>query len=513
MKSPARVAPTAATAASPEFAEVALAVKRAGKPAVKRPVKPKVKGTVGLPGPGPTMTLWLGVVLLVVLFAGGLFGYDQGVISGALPGITATFSLSVLMVQVVTSWVTLGALLGSLAAGELGDRLGRKKTVLVAGALFTLGAVVQYVAPDAAVLVAGRLIVGAGVGVAAVGAPLYAAELAPAGVRGRFVSGYQLAITVGIFLAYLVNSQMSSSADWRLMLGAAAVPGLALFAIALLAPESPRWLMMKKHRADAAAVTHRIQPGVAVEPQLDAIAAALHQQTKAVSWGGVLRREWRRPLMIAVGLAVFQQVTGINAIIYYANQIFASAGFTTEASRMTVTTWAIGGVNVLATLIAIACIDHVGRRRLLLVGLLGMGISLAVVGAAFRFLGPGVGGAEAARTAGTARTAGVVTVVALVVFIASFAFSLGPVTWTVINEVFPAPIRSRGVALATAVNWGSAWLVSQFFLSLIKAIGSSFTFWLLTLFCVLGWIWIYYRVPETKGQTLEQIQQMWKATP
>ncbi len=171
------------------------------------------KGSIEPPKAAGRMTGWLALVLVVVLFAGGLFGYDQGVISGALPGIKATFSLNLLMVQVVTSWVTLGALLGSLAGGELGDRIGRKRTVVVAGALFTCGAAVQFVAPDAIFLVIGRLIIGAGVGVAAVAAPLYAAELAPAPVRGRFVSGYQMAITIGIFLAYLVNGQLAADAN------------------------------------------------------------------------------------------------------------------------------------------------------------------------------------------------------------------------------------------------------------------------------------------------------------
>jgi MFS family permease len=168
-----------------------------------------------------------------------------------------------------------------------------------------------------------------------------------------------------------------------------------------------------------------------------------------------------------------------------------------------VTTWAIGGVNVLATLIAIAFIDQVGRRILLLAGLIGMGASLIVVGVAFRFIS-----SEGQAAAGPT-VAGIVTVVALVVFITSFAFSLGPVTWTVINEVFPARVRGRGVALATAINWGSAYLVSQFFLSLVQTIGSSGTFWLFALFCIVGWVWVYRVVPETKQQSLEQIQQSW----
>ena len=461
---------------------------------------------VQMPSSRETFTPWLTVVLVVVLFAGGLFGYDQGVISGALQGIRTTFGLSVLMVQVVTSWVTLGALAGSLAGGELGDRIGRKRTVLIAGALFTFGAVVQWLAPDTTILVAGRLIIGVGVGVAAVSAPLYAAELAPARLRGRFVSGYQLAITVGIFLAYLIDGWLAGKASWRVMLGAAAVPGLALFLVALIAPESPRWLMMVHRRDDAAVAMRRIQPGIRVPQHLASIERALRQDAGRATWGVVFHREWRRPLLVGVGLAVFQQITGINAIIYYANQIFASAGFITEASRMTATTWAIGGVNMFATLIAIGFIDRLGRRKLLLAGLLGMAISLVVVGAAFRFIAQG---GHAMASAGPS-AAGIVTVAALVAFIVCFAFSLGPVTWTVITEVFPAHIRGRGVALATAVNWGSAFLVSQCFLSLVGTIGSPMTFWLFAAFCVIGWIWIYYRVPETKGQSLEQIQQLWK---
>ena len=189
------------------------------------------------PSPHASFTPCLAVVLVVVLFSGGLFGYDQGVISGALAGIKLTFALSPLIVEVVTSWITLGALFGALVGGELADSMGRKRTVLIAGVLFTLGAAVQAFAPATMVLVAGRLIIGAGVGVAAVAAPLYAAELAPGSWRGRFVSAYQLAIAIGIFLAYLVDGRLSANASWRMMLGAASVPGLLLFFVALVAPE------------------------------------------------------------------------------------------------------------------------------------------------------------------------------------------------------------------------------------------------------------------------------------
>jgi sugar porter (SP) family MFS transporter len=282
------------------------------------------------------------------------------------------------------------------------------------------------------------------VGVAAVAAPLYAAELAPTNLRGRFVSAYQLAITIGIFLAYLVDGWLAKSDSWRWMLGASAAPGLLLFVAALAAPESPRWLMKMHRRTDAGAQLAKIRPGVDFKPRLDAIETSLRQDGDHASWGEVFSYNWRRPLLIGVGLAVFQQVTGINAVIYYADQIFEAAGFTTIASQTTVTLWAIGGVNVLSTLIAIAFIDGWGRRRLLLLGLLGMGISLVVVGVAFHFI-------ETAQkaTAGGPSTAGIVTLSGLVTFIICFAFSMGPVVWTVINEIFPgrwrSPPRSIGV--------------------------------------------------------------------
>jgi MFS transporter, SP family, galactose:H+ symporter len=455
------------------------------------------------PPVGQTITPWLLVVLVVVLFSGGLFGYDQGVISGALHGIKARFLLSPLVIEIVTSWVTLGALFGALGGGELADRIGRKPTVLIAGALFTAGSLVQALAPVTLVLVAGRLIVGAGVGVAAVAAPLYAAELAPTIWRGRFVSAYQLAITVGIFLAYLVDGWLSKDDSWRLMLGASTVPGLMLFVVALAAPESPRWLMKMDRRADAGMQIRKIRPGVNFKPRLDAIESGLRQEAGGASWREVFRREWRRPLLIGIGLAVFQQITGINAIIYYADQIFAAAGFISQSSQTTVTTWAIGGVNVLATLIAVATIDRLGRRKLLLAGLIGMAASLSAVGIAFQFISAGSAATEPSA-------AGIVTLCALVGFIVCFAFSMGPVTWAVINEIFPGHIRGRAVAVATAVNWGAAFLVSQSFLSLTGAMGNSLTFGLFALFCAVAWVWIFFRVPETNGQSLEQIQQIWR---
>jgi SP family galactose:H+ symporter-like MFS transporter len=450
---------------------------------------------------------WLLMVGVVIMLAGLLFGYDQGVIAGALEGIKDDFHIGSAATEIIVSWVTLGALFGALFAGSLADRLGRRITILLAAGLFTIGAAVEALAPGTAVLVVGRLVVGFGVGVASVAAPLYAAEQAPTHLRGRFVSTYQLAITIGIFIAYFVDQQLTNGDWWRLMLGASAVPGVLLLLAMAPMPESPRWLIGAGRRADAARSLAKVRPDVDVDATLDSIEAAVRtDQADRASWAEVFSRSLRKPLMVGIGLAVAQQLTGINAIIYYADTIFAKAGFATPADQASATTWAIGGVNVLATFIAVAYVDRFGRRPLLLAGLVGMATSLVTVAIAFHYMD---GADTSGAGAGGPTTAGIVTLVALVVFIASFAFSLGPVVWTVINEIFPNRVRGRAVAFATAVNWGAAFLVSEFFLTLIDDLGTSATFGLFALFSVIAFAWIYKRVPETKGRTLEEIERVW----
>jgi SP family galactose:H+ symporter-like MFS transporter len=439
-------------------------------------------------------------IIAVILLAGALFGYDQGVISGALLGVQKAFAVGATALEIVTSWVTLGAMFGSLAGGYIADHFGRKRALFAAAALFIIGAAVEALAPNVPVLVFGRLVAGFGVGVAAVAAPLYAAELAPTAHRGRFVSSYQLAITVGIFLAYLVDQALAGPGGWRAMFAVSAVAGVLLALAVLSAVESPRWLVKTGRPDDARRNLVALGAEDDADARLAAIKAALRAEHETASWSDVFLPRWRTPLKIGLGLAVLQQITGINAIIYYSDNIFAAAGFTTPAAQTAATTWAIGAVNVLATFIAIAFIDRLGRRPLLIAGLIGMGLSLAAVGFAFE---------QAGGVKDAGGTTGIVTLVALVVFIISFAFSLGPVTWTVINEIYPGEVRGRAVAVATAVNWAAAFLVSEFFLTVVDAIGQAYTFWLFAAFCVLGLIWVYVGVPETRRRSLEEIQASW----
>jgi sugar porter (SP) family MFS transporter len=455
----------------------------------------------------PRMTRWLMMVAVVIMLAGLLFGYDQGVISGALVGIDKDFSVSTLATEIITSWVTLGALVGALVAGILADRIGRRKAVLWAAFLFIVGALIEALAPDVPVLVVGRLVVGFGVGVASVAAPLYAAEMAPARLRGRFVSMYQLAITIGIFIAYLVDEFLSSGDWWRLMLGLSVVPGVLLFIAMWPMPDSTVWYEKEGRRADAEDALRKVRPDENVGEALATIDANLAEEQ--ASWKEVFSERWRAPLVIGVGLALFQQLTGINAVIYYADKIFAAAGFSSTGSQTAATTWAIGGVNVLLTFVAVAWVDKLGRRPLLLAGLVGMGVALTTIAICFADLNHVT--IDSTSATNSPNDAGVIMLVATMVFIGSFAFSLGPVVWTVINEISPSKVRGRGVAIATAANWGAAWLVTQFFLSLTDLLGESGTFGLFAFMCVVAFVFVWRLLPETKGRTLDGIQDMWEA--
>ncbi|HEX6725564.1 MAG TPA: sugar porter family MFS transporter, partial [Gaiella sp.] len=324
-------------------------------------------------------------------------------------------------------------------------------------------------------------------------------------LRGRFVSTYQLAITVGILFAYLADDALTGSDRWRLMFGLAVIPGVALVIGFLVMPESARWLLKMGRRDDARASLVKVDGPETADAELAQIETDLlvDQQEGQASWGEVMAPSLRRALWVGIGLAVLQQVTGINAIIYYANEIFAEAGFTTAEQQAKATLWAVGVVNVLATLIAVAWVDKFGRRPLLLTGLVGMTVSLAAVGLSFAAM------ENTAETATSTTVGGIVTVLALVVFIASFAFSMGPIVWTLISEIYPNRVRGRAISVATAANWLAAFLVAQFFLSLVDAIGESTTFFLFSALCVVSFVFVWYLVPETKGRSLEEIQERW----
>jgi SP family galactose:H+ symporter-like MFS transporter len=463
----------------------------AGAP-VPEPAQPRLFGRWGF---------WMVMVGAVSVTSGLAFGYDQGVIGGALTFMQEEFGFGSFVEGLITSWVTLGALFGALIAGNLADRLSRKRVLVIAAYLFLAGAVVQAIAPGVPILTIGRFVIGFGVGMASVAAPMYVAESTNAATRGRFVSGYQLAITIGILGAQFADYTLSNEGTWRLMVGLAAIPGLILLVVVTPVPHSPRWLVKVGRTAEARQSIVKVRGPTGADAAVDEIVQQVRSEPES-TWRDLFEGAARRALKVAVGLALFQQLTGINALIYYSDDILEQAGFTTASAQAGASLIAVGVVNVLATFIAIAFVDRLGRRPLLMAGMTGMLVGL--VGLSLSYL-------YDARQGDTNTIVGSLSIIWMVVFIASFAFSLGPVVWTIIAEVFPTRIRARGMSVATAANWGAAFVLTLLFPTMMDDLGPSATFGLLAVLTVVALRWTWVNVPETKERTLEEIAAMFEA--
>jgi sugar porter (SP) family MFS transporter len=434
------------------------------------------------------------IVAAVSALAGLLFGYDTGVISGAVLFVQEDFHLTTSQEETVVSAVLLGALIGAAVGGRLADRFGRRAVLIQVALLFILGALGTALAPSTAWLSLGRVVVGTAIGIASFTAPLYISEISPADVRGKLVSLNQLMITIGIVCSYLADYGLADMRGWRWMFGLAAIPAAILLLGLLFVPESPRWYMRQLSRDRAREVLGKIRKPSDVDEELAEIEASLNQQQG--DWRELLSSSLRPALVIGIGLAVFQQFTGINTVIYYAPTIFKLAGLHSNSAAILATV-GVGVVNVLMTVVALELLDRVGRRPLLLYGLAGMIVTLGVLGAGFFSANP---------TSALAWT----SVVCVATYVACFAISLGPIFWLVISEIYPLKIRSRAMAVATMANWGSNLLVARTFLSLLHVLGRPWTFWLYALVGVLAWIFVVRLVPETKGKTLEEIEAAWR---
>jgi SP family galactose:H+ symporter-like MFS transporter len=435
-----------------------------------------------------------GFVILAAIFAavgGLLFGYDTAAISGAVIFIKQQFSLSTFPEELVVGMVLVGAATAALGGGRLSDRLGRRVTLMLTSVIFIIGALICAFAGSFEILLVGRTTVGLGIGLASTTVPVYISEVSPPQARGWQVSLFQLAITLGILVAYLVDYAFAGSGGWRWMLGLAAVPGLILGLGMIYLPESPRWLAKHGQTEKALKILGRIRGTSSVAAEFQEIQSTLSKDGEHGSWSELLSPAVRPALIVGIGLAVFQQITGINTVIYYAPTILQSAGIS-SASGAILATAGIGVVNVVMTLVSMWLIDRMGRRPLLLIGTAGIVITLGILG--FAFLRPGGGLAR-------------VAVVTLMAYVASFAISLGPIFWLLISEIYPLKIRGLAEGTAAASNWAANLLVSLTFLTLVQALGPTRTFWLYALFGVGAWIFSYYLVPETKGRTLEQIER------
>jgi SP family galactose:H+ symporter-like MFS transporter len=429
----------------------------------------------------------------IAALGGLLFGYDTGVISGALLFIRTEFALSPTMQGVVAGIALVGAAVGAAFAGSLSDRFGRRLVLVVTGLVFVIGAIIAALAPGTPVLLAGRVIVGVGIGFASMLTPLYLAEMAPARNRGALVSLNQLAITCGILVSYVIGYLFAQEGQWRWMLALGALPGAILAAGMLVLPETPRWLAGHGHMAEAEAVLRRLHGGTSdIEAELSELRTDLRREGRLAGWRELLNPVVRAPLIIGVGLAIFQQITGINTVIYFAPVIFQAAGISSASSAILATA-GVGVVNVAMTVVAIRLIDSVGRRALLLTGLLGMAVCLMLLG-----LGFAIGSSSASL--------GWVTALSLAAYVGFFAIGLGPVFWLLIAEIFPLYVRGRGMGVATIANWGSNLLVTVSFLELIVVLGRSGTFFLYAILTVVAYVFTWSQVKETKGRSLEEIE-------
>lgn len=447
-------------------------------------------------------------ITLVASLGGFLFGFDMAVVSGVLPFLQKQFELSAFQEGWFVSSALVGCIVGVAVSGELSDRIGRKKPLLISAVLFLLSAVGCAVMPSLSTITASRFIGGLGIGLASNVVPLYISEIAPARSRGRLITYYQFALTLGILVAYLTNAGLlnfslgqtatenagwfatiTSTEVWRAMLGLGAIPAVLFLFGLFLIPESPRWLFQKGRYAEGKNIMTAIGIGDEADQEINAITK---NKDEKVSYKELLSPRWRRALLIGILLPLFSQFSGINAIIYYGPSILASTGRSMENALLAQVIF--GAANMLFTLFAIWKVDSAGRRPLYLGGTTGAAISLIGAGICFA----------------TGETNSILLLVFVLAFLACFAFSIGPLKFVVAAEIFPAKIRGRAMAISIMVMWIADTIVGQLTPIMLKSLGTPATFWIFAGFCIIAFFTVYKLLPETKGKSLEQIEQDWK---
>ncbi len=458
----------------------------------------------GMTSPSPTPAKLSPVVYFIGItaaLAGLLFGLDIGVISGAQEFLQRDFSITDHLIEVIVSSLLWGAVFGTLISGIISNRLGRRGAILVSAVIFVLGSVVCALSPDARILIITRFFLGIAVGVASFTAPLYLSEISPQRVRGSMISMYQLMITIGIVLAFLSNTWLGKYAviggttggHWRLMLGIIALPAAVMFLGVLFLPESPRWLFLKGNKEMAVSVFQRMRlPTADITREVTEIEESLR-----VKQGGFRllldNPNFLRAVGLGIGLQIIQQLTGINVVMYYAPRIFKIAGFISTEQQLWGTV-IVGFTNVLATFIAIAFVDRLGRKPIMYAGFAVMGTAMVAVGTLFNM------DLEKSPALGN------YAIGALLLFIVGFAMSAGPIIWVICAEIFPLSGRDLGVTFSTATNWIVNAVVGGTFLTLLNTLGNGKTFLLYGGLNVLFVVFFLLFVPETKGVSLERIE-------
>ena len=435
------------------------------------------------------------VVRIAVLAAlgGFLFGYDTGVISGALPFMVKGLHLSTSDQSWVVGSLLLGAVAGAIISAYLADALSRKWTKFISGCVYTGAAIWSALSPDTGMLIASRFVLGLSVGTASFVAPMYISEHSPKEIRGGMTTFNQFMITLGILIAYVADFALKGFAhNWRWMIGFGAVPGAALAVAMIFVPHSPRWLIERERYEEARDVLAHSRSPERVDEEVQEIREVAEEQ-KSVCVKELIGARIRPLLLVGVALAVFQQVTGINTVIYFGTTILKYAGFSTNVSVGR--TVYLGVINWVFAGIALLLLDRVGRRPMLLTGTSGMVVGLGVLGWYFE-MGSGFQSHHAW-----------IALAAIMFYLAAFEISLGPVFWLMISEIYPLRIRPKAMAVATVCNWGFNFLVSYYFLHLTNLIGRDWTFWLYAGLGVCAVAFFFAKVPETKNRTLEQIER------
>lgn len=434
---------------------------------------------------------------VIAALGGLLFGFDTAVISGTTHRLQAEFSLTSFRLGFTVASALIGTILGSISVSRPADRYGRRNTMFIVALLYFVSAVGSALAWNWISFVLFRFIGGLGVGGASVVSPMYIAEISPARYRGRLVAVTQFNIVLGILLAffsnYCIGEMRLGEVDWRWMFGVEAFPALAFFFLLFLIPRSPRWLVAREKIDEAREVLKKCGTDSGnTEWEIDEIRNSLHAEEGTLR-EPLFQKRYGKSILLAVAIAMFNQLSGINAILYYAPRIFEMAG--AGSSSALLQTVAVGGTNLLLTMAALAVIDHFGRRRLMLAGSLGYIASLGVTAWAFYYYGGNF-----------TETGGAIVLAGLLVFIASHAFGQGAVIWVFLGEIFPTAVRARGQALGSFVHWVMAAAISWSF-PMIAEISGGHTFVFYSL-CMIGQlIWVIRVMPETKGASLEEIQR------
>ena len=436
------------------------------------------------------------VLTAVAALGGLLFGYDTAVISGAIGFLQEKFELTAAMKGWAASSAIIGCIFGAMFAGYMSDRFGRKKILILTAFLFGISAIGSALPNNLTQFALARFVGGLGVGAASMLSPLYITELAPAKVRGMLVSLYQLAIVIGILLIFFVNLLVQNMGDeawnvewgWRYMLGSETLPAILFFVAMFFVPESPRWLAKESKEEEALGILTRINGPERAKAILQEIKETLNEESGTLRelFGG----RFRKAIIIGILLAFFTQLQGINAIMYYAPEIFKEVGTGTNSAFFQ--TVIVGVINVLFTFVAIWLVDRAGRKALLLFGGAGMGISLAITGMAFFF-----------------NWGGYVLLIFILTYVACFAASFGPVPWVILSEIFPIKLRGLAMSVATLSVWVAVYFVTQLFPILVEEIGPAYTFWIFFAVSMMAFVFVWTQIPETKEKTLEEIEQSW----